>query len=65
MLTQPFGPQIDRCMTYQPSDKALPAIVIDHPTQMVDDEALHLRAEQLADAIQRLLNDQEPENPSS
>jgi hypothetical protein len=52
-------------MTYQPSDKALPAIVIDHPTQMVDDEALHLRAEQIADAILRLLNDQEPENPSS
>ncbi len=63
VLTQPFGPQIDRCMTYQPSDKALPAIIIDHPTQMVEDDVLRQRAEQLADAIQRLLNDEEPENP--
>ncbi len=51
-------------MAYQPSDKNLPAIVIDHPTQMVDDEVLHQRAEQLADAVQRLLNDEEPENPT-
>ena len=51
-------------MTYQPSDRALPAIVVDHPTQMVEDDVLHRRAEQIANAIQRLLNDEEPENPS-
>ncbi len=51
-------------MTYQPSDRHLPAIVVDHPTQMVEDEVLHRRAQQIADAIERLLNDEEPENPS-
>ena len=51
-------------MTYQPSDRALPAIVVDHPTQMVEDEVLQRRAQQIANAIQRLLNDEEPENPS-
>ena len=52
-------------MTYQPSDKPLPAIVVDHPTQMVADDVLHQRAEQIANAVQRLLNDQEPENPET
>lgn len=51
-------------MTYQPSDRPLPAIVVDHPTQMVEDHVLHQRAEQVADAIVRLLNDEEPENPA-
>ena len=51
-------------MTYQPSDRPLPAIVVDHPTQMVEDEVLHHRAQQIANAIQRLFNDEEPENPS-
>ena len=64
ILTQPFGDQVNRCMTYQPSDRPLPAIVVDHPTQMVEDDVLHRRAQQIADAIERLLNDQEPENPS-
>ena len=50
-------------MTYQPSDRSLPAIVVDHPTQMVEDAVLQRRAGQIADAIQRLLNDEEPENP--
>lgn len=52
-------------MTYQPADRSLPAIVVDHPTQMVDDSVLHDRAEQIADAIERLLDDEEPENPAS
>jgi len=51
-------------MTYQPSDRPLPAIVVDHPTQMVALDVLHRRAEQIANAIERLLNDEEPENPS-
>ena len=50
-------------MTYQPSDRPLPAIVVDHPTQMVADEVLQGRAAQIADAVQRLLSDKEPENP--
>jgi hypothetical protein len=64
ILTQPFGEQVSRSVTYQPSDRPLPAIVVDHPTQMVEDDVLHRRAEQIANAVQRLLNDQEPENPS-
>jgi hypothetical protein len=51
-------------MTYQPSDRPLPAIVVDHPTQMVEDNVLHRRAEQIADAVEQLLNNEEPENPS-
>ena len=51
-------------MTYQPSDRPLPAIIVDHPTQMVEDDVLRRRAEQIANAVQRLLNDEEPENSS-
>jgi hypothetical protein len=47
-------------MVYQPSDIPLPAIVIDHPTQMVDDDVLYQRAQQIADAAQRLLNNESP-----
>lgn len=65
VLTQPFGPQIDRCMTYQPSDRRLPAIIIDHPTQMVTDDVLQQRAEQVANAIQRLMNNVEPEDTTA
>lgn len=65
VLTQPFAAQIDRCMTYQPSDRSLPAIIIDHPTQMVEDSVLWERATQLADAIQNLLDDEEPDAPRS
>lgn len=50
-------------MTYQPADRPLPAIVIGHPTQMVDENVLLSRAEQIADAVQRLLNDLPPESP--
>ena len=42
----------------------MPAIVVDHPTQMVEDDVLHLCAEQIANAVQRLLNNEEPENPT-
>lgn len=63
ILTEPFGPQVDRCMTYQPADRTLPAIIIDHPTQMVADDVLRQRAEQVADAIQRLLDGEDPETP--
>lgn len=47
-------------MAYQPSDRPLPAIVIDHPTQMVAQEVLRQRASQIADAVERLLKDKTP-----
>jgi hypothetical protein len=59
-LTEPFGGQIDRAMVYQPSNIPLPAIVINHPTQMVEDNILYQRAEQIADAAQHLLNNESP-----
>ena len=65
ILTLPFGNQIDRAMTYQPSDRPLPAIIVGHPTQMVETEVLEKRAEQIADAVERLLNDEMPEVPKS
>jgi hypothetical protein len=60
ILTEPFGDQVDRCMAYQPSDQPLPAIVIDHPTQMVAQDVLRQRASQIADAVERLLKDETP-----
>ena len=47
-------------MAYQPSDRPLPAIVIDHPTQMVGEDVLRQRASQIADAVERLLKDKAP-----
>lgn len=44
-------------MAYQPSDRPLPAIVIDHPTQMVAQEVLRHRAIQIADTVEQLLKD--------
>jgi len=45
-------------MAYQPADRPLPAIVIDHPTQMVAQELLRRRAAQIADAVELLLKGQ-------
>lgn len=60
MLTAPFADQIERAMAYQPADRRLPAIVIDHPTQMVGRDVLWQRATQIADAAERLLEGREP-----
>jgi len=60
VLTAPFGDQVERAMAYQPADRPLPAIVIDHPTQMVGQDVLRQRAAQIADAVERLLDDREP-----
>ncbi|TWO80101.1 hypothetical protein CBW56_11045 [Denitratisoma oestradiolicum] len=60
ILTEPFGDQVNRCMAYQPADRPLPAIVIDHPTQMVPEEVLRQRASQIADAVECLLKDEAP-----
>ena len=63
VLTEPFGDQVERMMTFQPTDKPLPAIVIGHPMQNVDDATLQKRAEQIADAVQKLLKGEYPDNP--
>jgi hypothetical protein len=60
ILTVPFGDQVARAMTYQPADRPLPAVIVDHPVQMVGDEVLRLRAGQIADAVLRLLKGESP-----
>ncbi len=60
ILTRPFGDQVARMMAYQPSDRPLPAIVIDHPMQNVGADVLQARAEMVADAVQMLLRDECP-----
>lgn len=47
-------------MIYQPSDKPLPAIIVGHPTQMVEVDVLRDRARQIADAVENLLRDEMP-----
>lgn len=60
ILTVPFGDQVARSMAYQPADRSLPAVVIDHPVQMVGEDVLRQRAGQIADAVQRLLKGENP-----
>jgi hypothetical protein len=60
ILTESFGDQIDRVMTYHKSDTPLPAVVIDHPMQNVSPAELRQRAEQIADAAERLLRGERP-----
>lgn len=47
-------------MSYQPADRRLPPIVVDHPIQMIDQDGLRQRATQIADAVEHLLKDEEP-----
>ena len=63
MLTAPFGNQINRATAYQPSDRPFPYIVVDHPIQMISPEEMKERARQIVDAIEKLLNDEMPDNP--
>lgn len=60
ILTAPFGEQIGRAMAYQPADRPLPAIVIDHPVQMVPEDVLRQRGAQIAAAALRLLEGETP-----
>ena len=52
-------------MVYQPSDRPLPAVVVGHPTQMVSDDVLRVRASQIADVVERLFNDEMPIDPET
>ena len=58
ILTVPFGNQVDRAMAYYPVDRQLPAIVLDHPMQMITPEEIDARAEQLVAAAIKLLDDE-------
>lgn len=52
---------VEGILAFQETDRPLPAIVLDHPTQNLPPEKVPERARQLADAAQRLLNGQEPQ----
>jgi hypothetical protein len=57
MLTEPYQGQQQRVMKYQTTDRDLPLIVLQHPIQSANEEALDSRAEELADAAERLLKE--------
>lgn len=61
MLTEPFAQQLDRAMAYESADRPLPAIVLPHPIQNVNEEELMARAVVLADAAEGLLRGQVPD----
>ena len=56
ILTEPFGEQVDRAMAYYPSDRELPAIVVEHPMQMISDEEIEARALQIVEEAIKLLD---------
>jgi hypothetical protein len=60
VLTEPFARQLDRAMAYESADRPLPAIVLPHPIQNVNEEELMARAVMLADAAEWLLRGQVP-----
>ncbi len=60
VLTEPFADQIARVMAYQPTDRPLPAVVVEHPMQNVPRHELRARAVQIADAAERLLRGEDP-----
>ncbi len=60
ILTTPFGDRVRDITAFQETDRPLPAIVLTHPMQNISDEELDQRAAELADAVQRLLDDRNP-----
>jgi hypothetical protein len=51
-------------MAYESADRRLPAIVLPHPIQNVNEEELMARAVTLADAAEGLLRGQLPDGPA-
>lgn len=58
MLTKPFEAMAEMVLAYYETDRPLPTIVLDHPTQNLPPEQLAERVEQLVDATIRLLDGQ-------
>lgn len=52
---------VDGILAFQQTDRPLPVIVLDHPTQNLPQEKVRERARQLADAAERLLNGEAPQ----
>lgn len=60
ILTEPFAEMAKTVMTYYETDRELPAVLIEHPTQNLEPEQLPSRSMQIADAAERLLEGLEP-----
>lgn len=62
VVTRPFAGQLPRVSAYQPVDRPLPCIVIDHPLQMISAADMDARARQIVSGIEALLDDRHPES---
>ncbi len=60
VLTEPFRDMVNAMLAFQETDRPLPVIVLDHPMQNIAPAEIDRRAQQLADAAQRLLAGGEP-----
>jgi hypothetical protein len=60
VLTEPFRTMAEAMLAYQETDRPLPAVVLDHPMQNITADDIDRRAQQLADAAQRLLAGEQP-----
>jgi dienelactone hydrolase len=60
VLTEPFRTMVEAMLAYQETDRPLPAVVLDHPMQNITPDEIDRRAQQLADAAQRLLAGDQP-----
>jgi hypothetical protein len=58
VLTEPFRSQVTRVSTYQPTDRPMPYIVVDHPLQMISSLEMEVRARQIVAQIERLLDNE-------
>jgi hypothetical protein len=61
ILTEPFRDMVAGILAFQDTDRPLPVIVLDHPTQNLGPDKVLERARQLADAAERLLNGEDPQ----
>lgn len=56
VLTKPFEEMAKTVLAFYETDRSLPAVILDHPTQNLSPEELPARSVQLADAAMRLLD---------
>ncbi len=55
ILTQPFAGVLDRILSCYQLTEPMPRIVIEHPLQNVDDDALAARARHIVAGVEALL----------
>jgi hypothetical protein len=60
VLTVPFQQRVKDITAFQETDRPLLPVVLSHPMQNITDEELDMRAVELADAAERMLQGLEP-----